>query len=277
MNYSPLYNLIKSIEYGTKLHIGVLFFENFGNELCKLPREQKIHHSPMCNFFKTKNKDSYSKCFRCSTFVVSKVLKTKKPFHGICINGIFEYTYPVILNDKVVCIIFIGNIYCNEKSPAKIKNSNEFDSTLINSLEPDFSLEQCQNICNVIEDYILHLLNKPQGNTITSHILIENIKNYISSNSEFNISIIDIAKMFHYNPSYLGRLFKKETGLSCNEYINLCRIRKAKYRLSNTNLNCVHISTEIGFNNITYFNRMFKNHTNMTPLEYRTSFKKTHN
>lgn len=272
MNHSPLYNFIKYLEYGTRLHIGVLFFKNYGNEYCKLPREQEIHHSPMCNFFKTKDKSSYSKCFRCSTFVISKVLKTKKPFSGICINGIFEYTYPVILHNEVVCIIFIGNIFDDTDGRRKMEKLSDFDCRLIDTLEPNFKSENCKTVCHVIEDYIIYLLNKTPQNTSANTILIENIKNYISSNSEFAINIVDVAKVFHYNPNYLGRLFKTESGSSFNEYLNICRIRKAKALLVNTDLNGAQISAEIGYNNINYFNTVFKKHTHMTPLEYRRNF-----
>ncbi len=273
MEFSPLYNLIQAITYGTKLQIGIIFLKNYNNQLCKLPREQEIHHSAMCDHFKTKSKPSFLKCCRCSTFVTKKVLKTKKPFQGICINGIYEYTHPVIINNEVACIIFVGNILDAEKGEEKIKEHFDLDYTLINSLEPNFSSEQCKNICLLIQDYILHLLEKGPQNTSTDNFLIENIRNYVFLNLEYDINIKNVAEIFYYNPSYLGRLFKKETGISFNNYITLCRIEKAKELLTKTEQSCIDISTKIGFNNVTYFTSIFKKHTNMTPTEYRKSHK----
>ena len=273
MEISPLYNLIQIIGYGTKLHIGVIFLKNYNNQLCKLPREQEIHHSDMCDYFKTKSKASFIKCCHCSTFVTKKVLKTKVPFQGICINGIYEYTHPVIINNEVACIIFIGNILDNEKSLAKIKKHSDFDYNLIDTLEANFSSEQCINICRLIEDYILHLLDKTSQDTSADNFLIENIRNYVFLNLEYDINIKSVAEIFYYNPSYLGRLFKKETGMSFNNYITLCRIEKAKELLNKTEQSCIDISTKIGFNNVTYFTSIFKKHTGMSPTKYRKNTK----
>ncbi len=267
MELSPLYSLIKGIEYGTKLHIGIIFLKNYGNELCKLPREQGNHRSPMCNFFKTKNKDSYARCFRCSRFVLHRVIKTKRPIEGTCINGIYEYTYPVILDGEVICVVFIGNIL-KDRNPS-VKSPYDFDDKLLDTLEKDFSKEQCETLCRLIEDYILHLLENSPYNTLPVLSLIENIKNYITSNLEYEININHIADIFHYNPAYLGRLFKKETGVSFNAYVTSKRIAKAKTLLLETNRSCIEISAESGFNNVTYFNLVFKKHTNLTPVEYR--------
>ena len=269
MEISPLYTLIKSIEYGTQLHIGIVFLKNYGNELCKLPREQGIHRSPMCHFFKTKNKLSYDKCFRCSRFVLHRVIKTKHPFKGVCVNGIYEYTHPVILNGEVVCVIFVGNILENEKSYKKINANSDLDMSLVSTLEKDFPENKCVNVCRLIEDYILRLLGDAAENITSDVSLIENIKNYISLNLEFEININHVADIFHYNPAYLGRLFKKKVGISFNEYITIQRIKRAKKLLLETESSCIDISTQSGFNNVTYFNLVFKKRTNMTPSEFR--------
>lgn len=269
MYVSPLYNLIQAIEYGTKLRIGIVFLKNYGNELCKLPQGREFHYSPVCNKFKKESRKSYFKCFHCSNYVIKKVIKSKKTVQGICINGIYEYTHPVIINDDVACIIFIGNILNTAEQSEKTKKLMNTEDMPLSTLQTDFSPQQCKNTCLLIEDYILHLLEKAPANTHSENLLIENIQNYISANLGFDISIKDIAEIFHYNPNYLGRLFKKETGLSFNQYITLCRINKAKELLINTKQSCIEISNKIGFNNVTYFNSIFKKHTGMTPKEYK--------
>ena len=97
------------------------------------------------------------------------------------------------------------------------------------------------------------------------------MKSYILSNIEFDINTSRIANIFHYNEVYLGRLFKKQVGIGINDYINLQRIEIAKKRLATTREKVIDISSGVGFNNVTYFNRVFKKHTGMTPKEYRKS------
>lgn len=272
MNGSPLYNLIQNIEYGTNLHIGVLFFKDYGNKMCELPRRQEIHQSPVCDLIKAHSDSSFHRCYRCRNLALKKAINTKKAFGGLCINGIFEYTHPVIIDGDVACVIFVGNIATNE-SIEKIKL---FDNNLpVDTLEHNFSFEKCESVCKNIEEYILYLLEKYRDVESNEKPLIKNLKAYIENNLDFEIDVNQIANAFHYNPRYLGRLFKKETGTSINDYITSRRLKRAKLLLTDTEATVIDISNESGFNNVTYFNRLFKFRFGLTPTEYRKSINKT--
>ena len=156
MENSPLYNLIQSIEYGTKLHIGVLFFKDYGNSMCELPRHQKIHQSTICDFFKNQSRNSFFRCVRCRNLALHKALTTKKSFGGLCVNGIYEYTHPVIIDDEVACIIFIGNILDRSGILKIHKNSNGI-TLPFNTLEPNFSPLKAKQTAEIIENYIRFL------------------------------------------------------------------------------------------------------------------------
>ena len=77
-----------------------------------------------------------------------------------------------------------------------------------------------------------------------------------------------MAKLFNYNPVYLGRVFKKETGTSTKEYANKKRIDYAKKPLNNNEM-VISASQKVGFNNVTYFNSIFKKLAGITPSEYK--------
>lgn len=269
MEHSKLYNMIKYLEKGTNLHIGVLFFKNYGCSACELPNNQQIHYSPMCDKFKVYKKSAFSRCFKCRNLAIKKALESGKAFDGLCINGIYEYTHPVLINGEVAFMIFIGNILDGERSLAKIKKRIGKKSFPIDTMEKDFPKKDCQNIGALLEEYILYLLERYPDNKGEENALIKNIKTYINCNLEFDINITNIAKTFHYNPRYLGRLFKKETGIHMYEYITNERIERAKKLLKNTSHSVINISNEVGFNNVTYFNQLFKRHLSVTPKQYR--------
>ena len=262
MEYSSLYDLIKSIEYGTKLHIGVIFFGNYGNEKCIVPYSHQIHSSYMCKKIKNSEKE-YKKCYRCRNIAIGKAIRTKKAFGGLCINGIYEYTRPVVVEDDVACIIYIGNIL-TDGGYKRLKNKNADFETF----EKNFSFEMCESAGMLIERYIRILLEKYPIEKKSFNSLINNIKSYIHSNIEYNISITSVAKLFHYNEVYLGRLFKKETGFTFKEYINDTRMKLAADLLSSGD-SVTNISQRIGFNDVTYFNRQFKKYYKLTPTEYK--------
>ena len=104
MEYANLNDLIESLSYGTKLHIGVVFLKNYGNEKCNLAHPHRIHAGQLCEVFKS-NPAGYQRCFRCRNLALKRAIQKKKAFGGLCINGIYEYTRPVIINGDVVCVI----------------------------------------------------------------------------------------------------------------------------------------------------------------------------
>lgn len=272
MNYSSLNDLIDYLEYGTKLHIGVLFFGAYGNEKLVLPHEKQIHKSPVCAVMKG-SPNGYRRCYYCRNSAVKKALTDKAPFGGLCINGIYEYTRPVIIDDEVVSVIFIGNILPPGDKREKLRRNLSEREDLIGSLENGFSFEKCQAIGELIESYIRMILElSPVENKKTDFDpLIENLKNYIEANLEYEIDLSLVAQMFHYNEKYLGRLFKRKTGYSFSEWINKRRVEISREMLLAEKDTVTNISSKVGFNNVTYFNRLFKKRYGVTPSEYRKS------
>ncbi len=269
MEYSSLYDFITYLEYGTNLHIGVLFLGNYGNEKCILPFEQTIHASKICDEFKS-YKGNMKKCFRCRNAAINKAIRTKKDFAGLCINGVYEYTRPIVIEENVVCVIFIGNILEKAHGAQKLTQKLRANHHLLGTLEKDFTLDKCRCVGALLETYIKTLLkNISATHQNNFNPLIENIKNYIAANLEYDIKISQIAKTFHYNEQYLGRLFKKELRLSISDYMNYQRIERSKKLLKETDNTVVNIAFAVGFNNVTYFNRMFKKHVKMSPVQFR--------
>ena len=66
------------------------------------------------------------------------------------------------------------------------------------------------------------------------------------------------------------RFFKKHIGLTCIQYINNLRLEKSSILLTSTNNAIMDISLEVGFDNLSYFNKLFKRKYNLTPKEFRT-------
>lgn len=270
MEVGSLYDMVTYLQRGTRLHIGVLFFGNYGNQLCELPHKQQIHSGIVCEEFKTRGKHGYRRCFACRNLALKKALEGKVSFGGCCINGVYEYTHPVVLSGEVACVIFIGNIL-DEKE--KITHNIGEKLHLLDTMEQGFKQQDCQVIARLLEGYIRMLLEKGADKQADTNPLIENIKNYIQSNLEFDIDITRIAEFFHYNKVYLGRLFKKETNLSVKEYINIQRMERAKDLLATTGDAVIDIAGKVGFNNVTYFNRMFRSTFGMAPTRYRAIIK----
>ncbi|MFB5663227.1 AraC family transcriptional regulator [Alteribacillus sp. HJP-4] len=90
------------------------------------------------------------------------------------------------------------------------------------------------------------------------------------------ISVQKVAETFNYNKDYLSRMFKRETGMNLNEYINLLKMSKAKELLSRTNKSIKEIAGVVGLYDEKYFMKLFKKYEGLTPTEYRKAFYSTH-
>ncbi|MNY53294.1 Arabinose operon regulatory protein [compost metagenome] len=75
--------------------------------------------------------------------------------------------------------------------------------------------------------------------------------------------------MIHFNPSYLSRLFKQESGINLSEYIDDVRIEKAKGMLTSEEMKIAEVGARVGYETPHSFTRFFKKKIGMTPLEYR--------
>ncbi len=270
MEYSTLNDLINYLEYGTRLHIGVLFFGAYGNEKLVLPKEKEIHTSPVCQNMKSLP-SGYRRCFYCRNSAIKKALTDKEPFGGLCINGIYEYTRPIVLDTKVIGVIFIGNILPEEEKSERLRRNLRGKEYLMETLQHGFLRENCEAVGTLVESYVKMILELSPQDAKQEDFdpLIENLKNYIEANLEYGIDLSFLAQIFHYNEKYLGRLFKKKTGLSFSEYVNLRRVERGRELLISGNDTIINIASRIGFNNVTYFNRMFKKHYGVAPSEYR--------
>lgn len=80
-----------------------------------------------------------------------------------------------------------------------------------------------------------------------------------------------VADDLHMNAVYLGQLFKQETGRSFSQYLNDARLGAAMGLLRNTGRDVNEIALATGYQNPSYFYKLFKQQTSMSPREYRAA------
>lgn len=101
--------------------------------------------------------------------------------------------------------------------------------------------------------------------------LITSIIRFVDKNYAENIKLNDAAKFAYVNPSHLSRVFNKEMNCSFRSYLNNIRIDKAKSLIKKEDMTFVEISNQVGFTDQSYFNKIFKQITNLTPYQYKKS------
>lgn len=245
-----------------------------------LPFEYRIHSKNFCNIAKS-TEEGLDFCMNAKNRANSKSATEATPFFGHCPWGIFEVAYPVIKDKAVQAIIYVGNFITNEEETKKkiIKTS----ASLNMSPEPFFKLlDQCEKtpdstealqIAEIVKDYILSLPDTDSNHSDNIHWAVRNIKNYAKEYYSKKISLKSISKLYFINEKYIGRLFKKQTGMSFCQYLNGIRLKQAEELLLSTENHIIDIAIKCGFENVSYFNRIFKEKYGVTPLTFRRNRK----
>ena len=172
-----------------------------------------------------------------------------------------KHQLPIILKDNIECYpkifdVIENIIYCY------YENDIAYELELKSLLFKFFSLL-----------YKNDLIEKHQNKnnlTINTTNKIKLVLNYINDHYSEDISINTLADLCEYSEYHFMRFFKKHIGLTCIQYINNLRLEKSSILLTSTNNAIMDISLEVGFDNLSYFNKLFKRKYNLTPKEFRT-------
>ena len=105
--------------------------------------------------------------------------------------------------------------------------------------------------------------------TVEENPTIKKAIQYISGNFKKAITLNDVAEYIYLNPAYFSTVFKRYMGISFKKYLTMLRIEEGKRLLKNTDYTVTDIAFMTGFEASGYFARVFKNHTGLTPKQYR--------
>ena len=78
-----------------------------------------------------------------------------------------------------------------------------------------------------------------------------------------------LAEYVGLNPSYLSKLFSKETGMNVKAFVINEKVKTAENLLKNSDFSCLDISLALGFSSQSAFISTFKKYKGMTPKKYR--------
>lgn len=272
MEHTTLSNLIEALERGTNMHICIAFLDKCGNRKTRCTDSQTIHDRPVCMAAKGLPK-GLDFCYRCRTTVQKAVIRHKKSIAGLCVNGVYEYCRPVIYEDRVIGVIFIGNILTGDPAQRQ-RLEKRVGRDLLETMEQSFSPEDCVRIADILESYIVFLFAHYGIENDDFDPLVENIKNYIRENLTYDFTMEELAAVFNYSPKYIGRIFKIKTGQTIKEYCNRVKVAQARRLLIETDLSVENVALQAGYSSATYFDRVFRKNTGFSPQEYRFAEKR---
>jgi AraC-like DNA-binding protein len=162
-----------------------------------------------------------------------------------------------------------------------------------------FKVTEILPIQNLIENLIWSIWNKKpnrrSANQVTMGLLFLHLMNYMdqmetdeaAGQQQMIIQVLHyieehyrdgelskLAEHLHYDLYYISREIKRHTGQTFTELLQSKRLSQAAYLLINTNMSVIDISLAIGYENISYFHRIFHKFFDTTPRKYRIAARK---
>jgi AraC-like DNA-binding protein len=104
--------------------------------------------------------------------------------------------------------------------------------------------------------------------------LADQIATFLRRNYKEPFSNEKLRDIFHFHPGHLARCMRKVFGCTPAEYLHRHRLEQGKLLLLQTNWSISRIAEEVGFEQLPYFTRCFRNYEGLTPSQFRQKFSK---
>ena len=173
-------------------------------------------------------------------------------------SGDVSYTY------RTLCESFLFGVRSFEGQAARMEETEE---ALRSAFDRVFSLDElyafytdtCAECLGRCEQEKKSIEDKP----------IRLAKQYIQKHYSEAISLETVSAEVGFNPAYFSTVFKKATGTNFMDYVKTVRVENAKDLLARTRMDVASVAQAVGYTDIKYFTRLFRQLTSLTPSDYR--------
>lgn len=161
-----------------------------------------------------------------------------------------------------------SNFVVDVDDPEALKRLFESSVRIEMAKNPLHSISACANTLSIIRIYAeaRSRLESDDRSRFSSVI------GYMSENMHGELTLGELADNACMHPTYFVRKFRLAFGMPPMAYLNRLRIYKAMSLLSSTESSVEDIAEAVGIRDRSYFARIFKRHTGVTPTEYRSAF-----
>ena len=234
------------------------------------------HPESMCEFCQCvrENPKLFEKCIECDNHGFDICDATRKPYIYECHMSVIEAIAPIHSGEMNIGYLMFGQIAKENKDKIRTKAKKACDLFGVNITE-----DMISKITTADEKYIASAVNMMTmcANYLYTNEIVKNnpnilayqLKEYIKENLNQELSIASVCKQFYISQSKLYKLAKSNFGIGISDYIRLCRIKKAKKLLLDTDMTIAQVAEAVGICDTNYFIRIFKKQTDTTPLRFR--------
>jgi len=183
-------------------------------------------------------------------------------------NIVYENCLKEMFEDKTFGHLrFIGD----DSSASIIEKQIDNLEKILKEKDQGYELEVISIVHQILKQIYIGYLNRDKKHPKPSFnaSLQQSMLDYIENNYQNEIGLDDIAGVVNISRSQCSKLFKQYTDQSPINYLNNYRLEKSREHLRNSDKSISQIAFDCGFNEQSYFSRLFLREYGCTPLEYR--------
>ena len=210
-----------------------------------------------------------SYCRECDERILERCRATGKLESHICRAALYDCSMPIVKKGVVAAYVIMGRIR-SSSSPESEIYIPECDAETARELKrlytevPYIDAGRLDALYDILPSILFN-----NAIELIYDTFFDEVTEYINSNLQEKLEIAQLCLRFHTSKNTLYESFRENSGMTVNEYVTNARINKARELLVSTEEPVYRIAEQTGLDNYTYFCRLFKHHTGLTPSEYR--------
>jgi len=195
--------------------------------------------------------------------ILEEALRSSTAISPHDLSSIYEFCFEIVLCAKGLLA---------EESPAQSEGDGAWIAEIgYGQIAAIPSLERLRAFMTRV---IGALCAPPQEKSEQYSQLVREGIDFLAAQYDQNLSLDEICRHLSISKTYFSYLFKRDTGVSLWAYLTGIRMRRAKALLRDTDLKSLEIAYQIGYDNPSYFSKLFKKLHGQTPNEYRAGARK---
>ena len=234
-----------------------------------------VSHGPQSDFCKKiqENSQGALKC-RCSDMeLLERCAQSGHAEVHLCHAGLADAAIPLVKDQITLGYVILGRIRRNELISPAYRQTEWFrhdaqwleESYRSLTCYDDDRLKSVINLATAITTYILVddmvKMEYNQG--------VERAASYIRENLKEDLSVENLCAKLNLSKSALYEQFRMGMNTTVSEFVTNCRLERAKELLRESTQPLAAVAEAVGIDNYTYFIKIFKKRTGLTPLQYR--------
>ena len=148
------------------------------------------------------------------------------------------------------------------------KKAFAFNAACIDMIDNHMNDAEFLQFADDLIDFFVEVISERKQPTFI-HQTVNKVILFINDELETELSVEDIAKHFRVSTSHLSRIFREHLARTGKTFKKVRRVEESQYYLRNTNKSISDISRQYHFCNQSYFTRIFKKYTEVTPKQFR--------